>query len=149
MGTIKKAMTLLSKAGIQGELYQEMIYNFTKGRTRSVKDLSDKELDDFCKELESRFTASDFELEMKRKRSVVLTLATRTGIKEADSWSKFNTWMKNKSIFKKELYAYDYDELDQLIRQFRGLESNYKNSAKKAGTKAWHHATGIPKPSEN
>lgn len=93
--------------------------------------------------------SADMELIMKRKRSVILTIATNTGIKEPNSWSKFNLWMKNNSIFKKELHAYDFDELDQLTRQFRGIEKNYNESAKKVGNVAWHHATGIPKISDN
>ncbi|URC13965.1 hypothetical protein [Flavobacterium sp. B183] len=93
--------------------------------------------------------SAEMELIMKRKRSVILTLATSTGIKEADSWTKFNNWMLNSSILKKELYAYNYEELDDLTKQFRGLKANYKSSAEKTGTKAWHHATGIPKPSTN
>lgn len=97
----------------------------------------------------SKAISAEMELIMKQKRSVILTIATKTGIKEVNSWTKFNAWMKNSSVLKKELHAYDYDELDQLIRQFRGLEANYEESAKKVGNKAWHHATGIPKVSDN
>lgn len=100
------------------------------------------------KESEQSLSA-EMELIMKRKRSIILTIATHTGIKEADSWTKFNNWMKNSSIYKKELNAYDYTELDELTKQFRALEANYNESAKKIGNKAWHHATGIPRSSEN
>lgn len=93
--------------------------------------------------------SAEMELIMKRKRSMILTLATKTGIKETDSWTKFNDWMNKSSIHKKSLNAYGYDELDELTKQFRGIEVNYENSAEKTGTKAWHHATGIPKPSTN
>ena len=93
--------------------------------------------------------SAEMELIMKRKRSVILTLATHTGIKEPDSWTKFNNWMLNSSIHKKALNAYEYYELDDLTKQFQALKANYENSASKAGTKAWHHATGIPKPSCN
>lgn len=97
----------------------------------------------------SQSLSAEMELIMKRKRSNILTLATHTGIKEPDSWTKFNNWMKNSSIYKKELHAYDYDQLDDLTRQFQALKANYEHSAEKMGTKAWHHATGIPKPSNN
>lgn len=97
----------------------------------------------------SQSLSAEMELIMKRKRSVILTIATHTGIKEPDSWTKFNNWMKHSSILKKELHAYDYDELDDLTRQFQALKANYENSAEKMGTKAWHHSTGIPKPSNN
>lgn len=93
--------------------------------------------------------SAEMELIMKRKRSAILTLATKTGIKELDSWTKFNNWMLTSSIHKKALNAYDYHELDELTKQFRALEANYQNSAQKVGNKAWHHATGIPKPSSN
>ncbi|REH00293.1 hypothetical protein [Flavobacterium aquicola] len=100
------------------------------------------------KESEQSLSA-EMELIMKRKRSVILTIATHTGIKEADSWTKFNNWMLNSSVHKKTLNAYDYDELDDLTKQFQALKVNFENSAEKMGTKAWHHATGIPKPSTN
>lgn len=93
--------------------------------------------------------SAEIELIMKRKRSTILTIATKTGIKEADNWTKFNHWMINSSVHKKALNAYDYDELDDLHKQFRQLEQNYTESAKKFGNKAWHHATGIPKTSTN
>lgn len=97
----------------------------------------------------SQSVSAEMELVMKRKRSIILTIATKTGIKEVDSWTKFNNWMKNSSILKKELHAYEYDELDDLNKQFRQLEINYNESSKKVGNKAWHHATGIPRNSDN
>ncbi len=142
-------MTLINRAGIKEDLRREMIYNATSGRTRSVRELTHKEMDAICASLQEKAAATGLDIEMRKKRSIVLTIATRTGIKEPDSWSKFNLWMKNKSIFKKELHAYDYEELDQLIRQFRGIEANFDRSAKKVGTKAWHHATGIPNINNN
>jgi hypothetical protein len=93
--------------------------------------------------------SAEMELIMKRKRSTILTLATSTGIKEPDNWTKFNNWMLNSSVYKKALNAYDYHELDDLLKQFHALKANYEHSAEKIGTKAWHHATGIPKPSTN
>jgi hypothetical protein len=93
--------------------------------------------------------SAEMELIMKRKRSNILTIATKTGIKEADDWTKFNKWMLNSSVHHKALNAYNYDELDELHKQFRQLEINYENSAQKVGNKAWHHATGIPRSSQN
>ena len=142
-------MTLLGQQGIDEETRHEMVYRFTGGRTTSIRDLTGKELEEFCNRLQNQVTSADMEILMRQKRSTVLTIATRTGIKEANSWSKFNHWMENSSIFKKPLNQYSFEDLDQLIRQFRGLEANYKNSANKAGTKAWHHSTGIPRPSDN
>jgi hypothetical protein len=89
------------------------------------------------------------EILMRNKRSTVLAIATRTGIKKPDTWEEFNTWMKSKSVLKKDLHRYDFDELDQLIRQFRALERNYEASSGKTGTKAWYHKNGLPQASFN
>lgn len=114
--------------------------NYFKNKNRVVE-TSKKE--------SSQSLSAEMELIMKRKQSVILTLATYTGIKEADSWEKFNNWMLNSSVYKKALNSYDYYELDDLTKQFQALKVNYENSAEKMGTKAWHHSTGIPKPSTN
>ena len=61
-------------------------------------------------------------------------------------------WIENLTAleFKENCWSiYQYDELDDLTKQFQALKANYENSAEKTGTKAWHHATGIPKPSTN
>lgn len=116
------------------------VNNYLNNKKRVVESL---------KKAEDQSLSAEMELIMKRKRSNILTIATTTGIKEANSWTKFNNWMLNSSIYKKALNAYDYDELDDLNKQFRALQANYENSAEKIGTKAWHHATGIPRSSEN
>lgn len=110
---------------------------------------SKKRVIETSKKESSQSLSAEMELIMKRKRSVILTLATHTGIKEPDSWTKFNNWMKNSSVHKKSLNEYEYDELDDLTKQFQALKANYEHSAEKMGTKAWHHSTGIPKPSTN
>jgi hypothetical protein len=149
MATIKQVMTLLGKAGIKEELKREMVFNFTNGRTQSVRDLNTVELNIFYNQLNTKTQPAVLELELRKKRSIVLKLATDTGIKTPENWTKFNQWMLKCSVLKKELHAYDYVELDQLIRQFRALKANYSRSAIKVGTKAWHHATGIPTISTN
>ncbi len=142
-------MTLLGKAGIKDDLKKEMVYNFTNGRTESVRDLTPNELKKFCNELSNKCQSADQELIMKRMRSTVLDLATKTGIKEPNSWEKFNSWMKSTSILKKELHAYTLEELTALIKQFRGLNSNFERSAQKTGTKAWYQQNNIPQPGIN
>jgi ribosomal protein S13 len=150
MATLKKLMTLFSKQGIDNDFRRTIIDGFTKGRTNSVKDLTTEEIEKLCERLcPQSAAAADLELEMRKRRSVILAIATRTGIKKESNWDKFNNWMLNSSIFKKELHKYDNDELRQLERQMRALEANYNISAEKAGTKAWHHNTGIPKPCVN
>lgn len=99
--------------------------------------------------MEAKTTNAELELQLRNRRSVVLTIATRCGIKKPDDWTAFNSWMKSRSVLKKELHRYKYDELEILIKQMRGLERNYDNSSAHTGTKAWFHKNGISKPSAN
>jgi hypothetical protein len=133
MGTKKQILNTFSES-------DSPVDNYFNNKKREIET---------TKKESSQSLSAEMELIMKRKRSVILTLATHTGIKEADSWTKFNNWMLNSSVHKKALNAYDYDELDDLTKQFQALKVNFENSAEKTGTKAWHHSTGIPKPSTN
>ncbi|MDT8346514.1 MAG: hypothetical protein RQ756_01830 [Flavobacteriaceae bacterium] len=149
MATLKQLMTLLNKLGINNDLRREMIHNFTHGRTSSARELSNKELNLMCTKLKSELNVLESDLLVRRKRSVILAIATRVGIKEVNHWAKFNRWMLKSSILHKELHAYNLEELELLMKQFRAIEANYEKSAKKAGTKAWHHFTGIPEIASN
>ena len=154
MATHKKLMTLFSKYGFDDKQRHELVYAWTGGRTKSTKDLHELEMSDLCFKLQHDFrfrtnTDAYVEAECKSKRSIVLTIATRTGIHSTDDWSKFNRFMLNSSFLKKSLNKYDIDELDGLIKQFRGLENNFNKSARKFGNKAHTHKYGLPKISEN
>ena len=78
-----------------------------------------------------------------------MTVATRVGVHNPNDWDKFNGFMLKRSVYKKALNKYAIDELDVLIKQFRGLEANYNKSADKTGTKAWRHKRGWAEISMN
>jgi len=153
MPTHKQLMTLLSRAGYDNDARHELVYAWTSGRSKSSKDLTQIELDELVAKIQEdfKFSRTDAQIEnlKRQKRSTVLAIATRTGIKKPERWAEFNSFMLASSILKKPLNKYKLDELDKLIKQFKSLELNYECSAAKAGTKAWHHATGIPKISSN
>lgn len=86
---------------------------------------------------------------LKRHRANILTIATRLGIKELDSWDKFNNWMLLSSICKKKLNDHNLEELKALEIQFRAAQVNYDRSSLKPGTKAWFHKNKLIPPSEN
>lgn len=126
------------------------------GRTTDIEELTDQELVEVYKiffPVERNIAEQVFMLQyeklLKEHRSIVLSIATRIGLKEPDSWDKFNKWMLKSSILKKKLNDYDLDGLKQLERQLRATESNYQASAEKAGNKAWYHKNKFPIPSKN
>lgn len=148
MASFKQLMTLFSKSGIDEQSRREVIYRFTNGRTQSVRDLNLQELKGLCSKLSSRNFIKNVEpnteLLKKKKRSIVLKLATKVGIHNTENWENFNHFMLHSSILKKQLNAYQLDELDQLIRQFRAIEENFERSARKVGTKAHSHKYQLP-----
>jgi hypothetical protein len=133
----------------------QTVYLQTK-RTTNIDELTDLELEEIYRLFfpqqptlaEQVFNAKNNDL-LKKHKSNVLTIATRIGLKEPDDWGKFNNWMLKSSVHKKSLNQYDLQELQELERQLRAAESNYKASAEKAGNKAWYHKNKFPIPSKN
>lgn len=149
MATHRRLMTLFSKNSFDEQTRHDLVYTFTKGRTKSTKDLSLQEIKALCAKMETSFqfiknVDANSEAERKKKRSIVLKIATKVGIHDPNNWSVFNGFMKRNSILKKQLNAYKLDELDRLIKQFRGIESNFEKSAKKVGTKAHSQKFKLP-----
>ena len=126
------------------------------GRTTDIEELSDEELAEVYKiffpaerNIAEQVFMLQYEKLLKEHRSIVLSIATRIGLKEPDSWDKFNNWMLKSSILKKKLNDYNLQEIKDLERQLRATESNYQASSEKAGNKAWYHKNKFPIPSKN
>jgi len=88
------------------------------GRTTDIEDLSEKELQEIYKiffpherNIAEQAFLLNYEKLLKEHRSVILSIATRIGIKEPDNWDKFNNWMLKSSILKKKLNDYKLDEI--------------------------------------
>jgi hydrogenase maturation factor HypE len=151
MATVKQLETLFSKLGIAAEQRHERINAWTAGRTRSAKELDKEELEELCQSLASDVKSTKLELEnaLRKKRSIVLKIATEQGIKSPNDFDSFNHFMLHSSVVKKSLNLCDLVELDAVIIQFRGIETNNNRSAQKAGTKAYFQQFGLPKISKN
>jgi len=149
----RQLMAILTKQGYDADARHDLIYSFTEGRTISTRDLFDLEMTELVNQLQGgsveTHDRASLQIALKEKRAIVLAIAQRTGIHEGTSFSKFNAFMEARSILKKRLNKYTLDELDQLIKQFRGLEANFQKSAENAGTKAWNKANGFSQLSDN
>ncbi|WP_297096421.1 hypothetical protein [uncultured Draconibacterium sp.] len=155
----RKLMTLLSKAGVDEETRHDLVYAWTCGRTKSTTGLYDNEIDDIIWKLQNdglfssnvkRSANAINELAIKEKRSIVLAIAQKVGIHEGTSFTKFNAFMKERSVLKKQLTKYTFEELtEQLIPQFKSIEANFEKSKDKAFNKAWHEHYKIPEITNN
>ncbi len=121
-----------------------VVSGFTGFRCTKLEDLTDDEAEALWKQYAPKVQdpaavlrhVAD-ELERRELKSNILALAERTGIKEPQSWDRFNGWMLNRSKFKKHLNAHSIDELRGLYKQLRSVEQNNALSAAKPLNKAW------------
>lgn len=151
MATIKQLQALFAKLGVAEPQRHERINAWTAGRTQSLKDLQADELQELFDTLTGELNKQKQQLEdtKRLKRSTILTIATRTGIKQPDDWGTFNHFMLHSSVVKKSLNLCNLDELELVINQFRALEYSNAKSAQKAGTKAYFNQLGMPNISKN
>lgn len=151
MATIKQLQTLFAKLGVAEPQRHERINAWTSGRTQTSKELHADELQELCDSLASevKFQKQQLEDAKRLRRSTILTIATRTGVKQPNDWDSFNNFMLHKSCARKSLRLCDLDELEKVILQFRALEQSNAISAQKAGTKAYFNQFGMPKINKN
>lgn len=150
-------MVALTKHALNdAQTRHELVFEWTAGRTTSSKEMFDHEIDFVIKSLESGMTEANkelaaLELVKRDKRAAILAIASRVGFfpETTSNFDYFNAWMLKNSVLKKELWKYTTDELDQLSRQFRGIEKHFNDSAEVPGTKAWHLKHKIPLTNKN
>lgn len=149
--TVKQLQTLFSKLGFEKTQRHQRIHAWTSGRTQSANDLQPDELDDLCQALKQQVNAQKEVLEAakRQRRSVILKIATKVGIKHPTDWDSFNHFMLHNSVAKKTLPLCSIEELDQVHQQFRALEANYERSGNKPGTKAYFNQFGMPPLNNN
>lgn len=119
-----------------------MLDGFTSHRTTLLEELTENEVKILLKiyrpkTIPERERELIIELKTKEWRSNILALAEKVGIKEPQSFHKFNNWMLTKSKFKKHLNAHNLEELQLLHRQLQGVKQNNERSAFRPLNKAW------------
>ena len=134
---------------LPGMSKDEAVYEFTNGRTRSLRDLSEWDVQELTRRLRSiaprpplpasRTSANgsgerDLRAPMIKK---VVAMAHEMGMvskmlnakgQMQNDYSRLNRWMLEKSYLKKKLNAYTYAELPKLVSQ---MENVYRDFLKK------------------
>lgn len=133
---IQKIHVLLNQLGLT-DSKKEVVWQISKGRTESTKDLSIQEAKALIQGL-SEFSP------IERMKSLVFSLAYQTGIIYGDTAedkrinvAKLNLFLRERGTVKKELNEMDYTELVKVHSQFQGiLRNQQKSSDKKAASTA-------------
>jgi len=133
---IAKIHAMLNNLGIIDQK-AEMIYNVSKGRAESSKDLTIDEartLITFLAQYDPR----------EKQKGLIFSLAYKAGIiygntpddKKMNA-AKLNMFLKERGAVKKELNAMNYNELVKIHRQFEAIvKSTQKSNDSKAADKA-------------
>lgn len=109
-------------AADRDELKAGLVSQFTGGRTESLREMSDKEYDAMCNELqqqEANRKARDlYREELRRRRSAVLHLMQKLGIDTTD-WNRVDAYCSDPRIGGKEFRRLTSDELETMAVKLR------------------------------
>lgn len=116
---------LCKAKGIDLEQYKDdLISQFTRGRTTSLKDMKDSEYDEMCDCIQSGRRQSesrdDYVLRRKKMRSAVLKRIQQLGVDTTD-FDKVNAFCQNSRIAGKPFGMLTIEELESLIPKLEAI----------------------------
>lgn len=114
--------------GAADGLKEELVAQFTGGRTTSLKDMNEREYKNMCasmRETTSGISANLYTAEIKSRRSVVLNRMQKLGI-DTTVWANVDHFCMNPRIAGKRFAKLTIEELTALVPK---LESMIKKDA--------------------
>ena len=111
--------------GIDLEQFKDvLISEFTKGRTDSLKEMTEAEYNEMCDCLQSdrrvRESGEEFQAQRRKSRSAVLHRIQKLGVDTTD-FDKVNAFCLNKRIAGKPFGMLSIDELDALVPKLEAM----------------------------
>lgn len=115
-------------SGMAEEVKEQMVWQFSDGRTHSLRELRKVEYDALCESLQREVGGESemvkrmaYTIELKRNRSVALKLMTRLGVDTQD-WQRVNDFCRDARICGKEFRRLSIEELKALSVKLRSIE---------------------------
>lgn len=99
----------------------ELVLQFTDGRTTHLSQMTDSEYLEMCDAIEGRFNKSAYEQKVKKARSAVLLRVGRLGINTIDNWDEVNAFLLSPKIAGKLLYDMSLDEMKALVKKLEAI----------------------------
>ena len=118
---------------------EELVLQFTDGRTKSLRAMTDDEYRQMIGALEEASAPSRAEL--KRWRSSALLRLGRLGINTIDNWDGINAFVSSRRIAGKPFYELSIQDLKQLVRKLESIE-------RKGGLKSLEKKPEVADPSD-
>lgn len=128
------------------DVKEELVWQFSGGRTKSLRELRKLEYDALCDALQREVGGGEelvkrlcYRLELKGARSVALKLMQRMGIDTTD-WHRINDFCRDPRICGVEFRRLDVEALKALAVKLRAIER--KGGLKRAATSDGQTAKG-------
>lgn len=118
-GRFYTAVRRMSIIGDRDDFKKQLVWQYTDGRTDSLREITRSEYDRMCDDLEQR---NGYREELRKERSATLKLMQKAGIDTTD-WNRVNTFCLDARIAGKEFARLTTDELTQLRRKIRAVDS--------------------------
>jgi ribosomal protein S8 len=151
MGNYKRYFAIEKEIRLTGAKInrKEIISQFTKNRTDSLKDLSNSEYDSFCRWLVLKYKRNKNwkDTPANKMRRKIFSLARESGMIWGDSAEdkKMNSaaidvFLKSKGVVKKALNDLSHSELVKTVSQFEKMKENnelqaHRNQLKSLGAR--------------
>ncbi|MBQ5582004.1 MAG: hypothetical protein IIU68_01465 [Bacteroidales bacterium] len=102
----------------------ELVLQFTDGRTTHLSQMKADEYNELCDALEGRYNKTAYEQQIKKARSAVLLRVGRLGINTIDNWDEVNAFLLSPKIAGKLLYEMSVEEMKALVKKLEAILRN-------------------------
>ena len=127
----KKFWKLINLLGINEDIKEELVYQFTGGRTIHSSEMTKEEMAELLKYLESILESWKNENKQKqKKRRQIFRLFYELGwidnnMSSADKMEKIQGFLRQRSGIDKDLNSLSLKELNKVIKQLHIIKNNY------------------------
>lgn len=118
-GRFYTAIRAMSIIGDRDEVKRQLVWQYTNGRTDSLKEMTRQEYERCCDDLERKSGYRDL---LRKERSATLKLMQKAGIDTTD-WNRVNAFCRDPRIAGTEFCRLSTDDLVQLRRKLRAIDS--------------------------
>lgn len=117
-GRFYTAIRALSVIGDRDDFKSQMVWQYTNGRTDSLREMTRQEYDRCCEALEGQ---THYKETLRKERSATLKLMQKVGIDTTD-WNRVNKFCLDPRIAGKEFARITAEEHPQLRRKIRAID---------------------------
>lgn len=109
--------------GATDGLKEDLVFQFTGGRTKSLREMTINEYNNMCasmRESNEGFDPDMFKVEIKRRRSAVLKRLQKLGI-DTTNWAHVDNYCMSSKIAGKRFAAITIEELSDLVPKLESI----------------------------